>query len=965
MRHFGSGLLISALSVLVLLTGTPVRGQERASIIGTVSDSSGAVLPGVTVEAASPVLIERSRSAVTDGSGRYAIIDLRPGTYTVTFELQGFNKVVREGIILEGAFAAQVNAALSVGTVEETVTVTGASPVVDVQSTQNQAVLNRDLLNALPAARTMQGGAGLVPGVSFYSQGFVSSMSVHGSATLDQHIFFDGMNIGQNLTGSGSQANGVGVNELAQTELVYDAGSQSAENALGGVRMDSIPKEGGNNFTGVWRTFGGRGAWQSNNITDELRPFISQGTQLDYTYDTNAVLGGPILHDKLWFLVAQRVSQTNSKIPLLTQYFPQGGTSDSGGQVAPHSTVRLTYQISQRNKFVFAFYKSQGGTHRFDVGCTATSGNAVSCISPEASYWLPTPLQYASQAKYTSPVTSRFLVEVGASLAVPTYKFKYQAENGPLDIDHFNRTTSVRTVASATAPQDYFNEIWNTIGNVSYVTGSHNFKAGVNQEWGWSTVKVEPHGDMSVLTYTNVNGVPTPVSATLRNTPYIRKDVLKANLGFFAQDKWTVERLTMTLGGRYDYFNGYAPAQDNPAGRFVPARHSDEVDCIPCWKDWSIRMGGSYDLFGTGKTALKTSVGKFLAQQALGLTATLNPMASQSDTRTWTDRDGNGSPFDAAGNVQFSELGPSTNLNLAIPGGAGKIAPELPRPTNWEESVSVQHELFPRISVTGGYYRRQFYNIQYTQNLALDPVNSFTPFNITVPANANLPNGGGQVITLYNQNQVVANNNITTWSTKNTQVYNGIEVSVNARIPRGFIFGGVTTERTAVNNCADLNSSNPNYLSSGSGGLRFCNQVPPFRTLYKGSFAYTFPKDIQFSATLQWRPGISIGSSYTYVCSAAQAAATGCTALTAGVASLTATVVDPTTQFYPYVKTNDLRVSHTFRTGRLRLQPFLEVFNFMNVSTVLTDNETIGPNYLQPTSVVAARRFQFGGQVEW
>ena len=125
---------------------------------------------------------------------------------------------------------------------------TGASPVVDVQSTQNQAVLNRDLLNALPAARTMQGGAGLVPGVSFYSQGFVSSMSVHGSATADQHIFFDGMNIGQNLTGTGSQGNGVSVNELAQTELVYDAGSQSAENALGGVRMDSIPKEGGNNF---------------------------------------------------------------------------------------------------------------------------------------------------------------------------------------------------------------------------------------------------------------------------------------------------------------------------------------------------------------------------------------------------------------------------------------------------------------------------------------------------------------------------------------------------------------------------------------------------------------------------------------------------------------------------------------------------------------------------------------------
>src|SRR5262249_38676580 len=187
------------------------------------------------------------------------------------------------------------------------------------------------------------------------------------------------------------------------------------------------------------------------------------------------------------------------------------------------------------------------------------------------------------------------------------------------------------------------------------------------------------------------------------------------------------------------------------------------------------------------------------------------------------------------------------NLNLAIPGGSAKIADGLPRATNWEESVSVQHELIPRVSVTGGYYRRQFYNIQYTQNLALDPQKSFTPFTIVVPANASLPNGGGQSITLYNLNQTVVNNNITTWSTNNTRVYNGFEVSVNARIPRGFIFGGVTTERTAANNCTDLASSNPN-------NLRFCNNVPPFRTLYKGSFAYTLPAAIQFSATLQWRP---------------------------------------------------------------------------------------------------------------
>ena len=215
---------------------------------------------------------------------------------------------------------------------------------------------------------------------------------------------------------------------------------------------------------------------------------------------------------------------------------------------------------------------------------------------------------------------------------------------------------------------------------------------GVNQQWGWSTVKVEPHGDMSVLTYVNsATGVPTPNSVTARNTPYIRKDILKANFGLFAQDKWTISRLTMTYGGRYDYFSGYAPEENNPAGRFVPDRHSDAVTCIPCWSDWTIRAGASYDLFGNGKTALKTSVGSFW-QQALGLTATLNPMASQS-TRTWTDRDGNGRRS-TPGQRSPNEPGGSTNLNLAIPGGAGKIAPAC-RGDQLGESVSVQHELFP------------------------------------------------------------------------------------------------------------------------------------------------------------------------------------------------------------------------------------------------------------------------------
>ncbi len=956
--------VVAVVAGLALGSAVRVEAQQRASIVGVVQDSTGAVLPGVTVEAASPVLIEKTRSTITDAAGRYAVVDLRPGVYTVTFSLAGFTTTKREGIELQGAFAAQVNASLSVGSMEETLTVTGASPVVDTQSTQAQAVLNRQILDALPAARTMQGGAGLVPGVTFYSQGFTSNMSYHGSLRQDQSIRFDGMNIGQNLTQQGQQANGVGVNELAQEELVYDAGGQSAENAVGGVRMDSIPKEGGNRFSFVGRAFGSNAGLQADNITDELRRYITRGNSLDFSYEVNGVLGGPIKRDKLWFLFAHRNMQTNNIVPLPAGIFPklpQGGEAESGGQPNRLSNVRLTSQLSPRNKVNFAYFNGAAGTQRSDVGCTATSFNQVSCISPEASYALPQPLQYAAQGKWTSPVTSRLLLEVGQSFSVATYKFDYQPEVGPFDIQNFNRTTSVRTVASSTAPNDYYSQVWNAVANVSYVTGSHNIKVGVNQQWGWDHTKVERNGDTSLLTFlNNAQGIPVAQSASLTNSPYDRRNNLNAILGVYAQDRWTTKRLTLTYGGRWDHFNASAPAQSASGGRFMSdaarAARADiaPVSCTPCWNDWSIRGGASFDVFGNGKTALKMSIGKFLAQEALGLAASVNPLNGQTDTRAWTDRDGNGSILDASGNVQFNELGATTNSRFGLPGlGGTQIDPGIPRSSNWETSVSVQHELFPRVAVTGGYYHRRFSNIYYTANTLLNPETDFTTYTITVPSTPNLPEGGGQQILMYNllPSKLGQVNNVRTWSTRNTREYDGLEVTVNARINKGFLFGGITWDRTATNDCLDLANSNPN-------NLRFCEQVPPLRALYKLSGAYQLPLEINLSGSFQARPGIPIGSYYTF-----NSAIAGVT-LTGG-GTQTVTVINPATYFYPYVKTNDIRLGRRFRNGRTRVEPFMEVFNLLNLSTVLTVNENIGPNYGEPGSIIQGRRLQFGARVDW
>jgi hypothetical protein len=954
-------VLVSALSLTFVASSA--LAQEGGRIVGQAQDASGGALPGVTVEAASDALIERVRSAVSDASGRFALVSLRPGTYTVTFSLTGFKSVRREGVILQGDFAATVNATLEVGAIEETVTVSGASPVVDLQSTQNQFVVGGEILDTLPATRSMQGSASLVPGVSFYSQGFVSTMSVHGSASADQRIYFDGMRIGQNLTGTGSQANGTGVNDLGQEELVIDAGSQSAETALGGVRMDSIPKEGGNRFSGSYRYFASSAALQSNNVPDHLRQYIRAGDKLRTLWNSNVAFGGPIRKDRLWFFTSFRLLRSDSYVATMVRpdgkeaLLADGSRVNRDSRRAPNSALRLTTQLTQRDKLRFAYYNSTGRVQRYDVGCSATSGNRVACVSPEAAYALPTPIQQSADLKWTSVMSERLLVEVGASAGVASYRFEFQPENGPHDIPRIDSVTGWRTVASATASQDYLSTVWNVIPKISYVTGSHTFKAGMNLEWGDSRNLIDNRRSIGSVTFNSSRPVGQQgTTVSVRNTPVLRLEELNADSGVFVQDRLALDRLSLFGGFRYDWFNAGWPDEHAAANPFVPERRVPAADCKPCWKDWSIRAGAAYDLFGTGRTALKVSVGKFLAAQALGLTASLNPLGAQTDARVWTDLDGNGTVVDAAGNIQFNEIGPPRNAAFGTPAGTTKIAPDLKRGNNWEESVSIQHELFPRVAVTAGYYRRQFHNLTTVRNFAVDPKTDYLPFTVTAPSHPNLPNGGGERITLYNLSpaKAGADNSITINSPGRGRVYDGFEVTMNARFRGGFAFGSITTEREAINTCADINTPN---------SLRFCDRKPPFRTLYKGSAAYTLPYDFQVAGSFQARPGIPLGSDWTV--DSATSIASGGVALTGGVSAIIVNLIDPDKTFYSYVFTNDVTVSRTFRYGQQRLRVFVEMFNIGNLSTIFTRNETMGPQWFNPLALVDSRRLQWGAQVHW
>src|SRR6266571_5265789 len=266
--------LLRVLFAVLTLVLLPATVLAQAAITGVVKDASGAVLPGATVEAASPALIEKVRSAVTDATGQYRIIDLRPGTYDVTFSLTGFSTVKREGIELSGTFVASVNADLKVGSLQETITVTGETPIVDVQSAKSQTTMNRDVIAAIPTSRNATGIMALIPGMATTGDaGGITggtgggASSLHGGRPSDSRTLSDGLNMGW----AGANSNAAVVNVAGAQEVVTSTSGGLGEAETAGVVLNVVPRDGGNSFNGLIEFSGANGRLQSSNYTEDRK----------------------------------------------------------------------------------------------------------------------------------------------------------------------------------------------------------------------------------------------------------------------------------------------------------------------------------------------------------------------------------------------------------------------------------------------------------------------------------------------------------------------------------------------------------------------------------------------------------------------------------------------------------------------------------------------------------------------
>lgn len=954
-------LCAAVLCGAVFMASRPASAQ--ASIAGVARDGSGAVLPGVTVEASSPALIEKSRTVVTDGSGQYRIVDLSPGRYQVVFTLTGFKTVRREDVLLEGTFAAQVNAALEVGALEESVTVTGATPTVDVTNNRTQFVANREILDSIPTPiRNTPARALLLPGTVVTPNVLGQyNMSVHGSNNSDMVIAIDGLRV-NNLCGSG-QFSGFYMNDASVQEVTFTTGAESAEMQNGGLRINSIPKDGGNKFSGTLFAYGMNGGLQADNRSDEVKAAGVPQPSIAYTYQINPSFGGPIKRDKLWFYFTYKYEDNKTYVASST--FADGSKAYRQAMGNYSAVTRLTWQATQKDKIRLYLDRQYNG--EFYNGF-----NTLPTTSPEASTdafglgWVP-------QLKWTQTTTNKLLLEAGISYYTQDYEQNCTDSVKPSDLPRLEQTTGRLTVACGNTipPYTSWTKSYSSAASASYITGSHAFKTGLTAQWGTNSRTFSSNGQINTLVFNNgllgapasaTNPVPCvalpcPIAVAVSNGATTAQQKVKSDLGFFIQDTWTMDQLTLNLGGRFDHFNAMVPAQSAAASTWIQARNFAEIKDVPNWNDWSVRLAAAYDLFGNGKTALKANASKYIASAAAGYAAIFNGMTYSTQTRAWFDLDSNKSLFDSAGNIQFAEVfGGTSNFG----GITSRPDPDLLRGYNWEYNASVQHQLIDRLSMTAGVYRRQFYNLDVTDNTNL-AVTDWSPFSITTPTDPRLP-ASGSAITMHslNPNKVgVPTDNLRTFSDINTSVYNGFELSANARFTKLLLFGGITTDRRATTSCDERD--NPN-------SARFCDAVPPFRTTFKMSAAYQLPYEVQLSGSFLSRPGPSVAANYTVTAGIAGRPIIGSTA---GATTIGVNLVQPNTVFLDRFNQLDLRLGRTFRIGsRTRIQGFADFFNVLNAGTVTRVNETYSATaaantWMRPTAIMDARYVRFGMQMSF
>ena len=977
------------LLVVVVVVGAPLAASAQSVLAGVVRDESGAVLPGVSVEASSPVLIEKVRNVVTDDQGRYRIVELRPGNYRLTFSLSGFSTFVRDSIELRAGLVVTINADLKVGALEESVTVTGATPTVDVQQAANTQVLSRDVQDALPTAHAINSIAMLAPGLRYSTPDVGGSQMtnptyLHGHGVNFQQTTYlvDGFSI--NLYEANLPPY---FNEALQSEVSVTTNAIPAETAGGGYRQASTLKDGGNTFSASSYLAGTSGEWLAKNISDEMiRRGVRQGNSVKHVQLFNGTVGGPVMKDRVWFLFAARsMSSSYRPADMPDQVFLPSGEAlgtDSQDRVTDQG-LRLTAQASSTMR-VSGYFERYYKAIRFVA--PSTDPLAVAVRDPKHAH------TGMGNVKWTWTPSSRWMVESGWGTA---FQFLLNAtdqaylapQRGTPDWHALTRKTdtALNKTLGCSLPNGCLTwgspiNSWTLEGrrdfkaSVSYVTGTHNVKTGLVFDYGPNGVEQYLNGDL-VQNY--VAGRPSTV--TVYNTPNRSKLYVRYDIGVYVQDSWTIDRLTLSPGVRVQWFNSNMEAAGSPAGRFKPATDFPAHAFDPAWgPDWVPRFAAAYDVFGNGKTAIKGNISKYY-DELTGIANRYSAAGSQTDSRNWFDChltpgtstcSGIVLPTNGDNIVQDGEIGPSSNPLF------GQAPPRTPasdyeRQYNWEYTIGMQHEVLPRLSVNATYFRRTWGNISLLDRTLISTAD-YTAFQVPTPSVTEDPDvaavvNSGEMLTVYNLSVDKRSSSgialVDRNAPDNKSIYNGVEVGFNARFgSRGTVFGHWNIERNLSAFCSS--DDNPNgplvadlyHTTAGelgvavvSNGGRFCDQRKfgvPF--LHQLKLAGNFPLWYGIETGVVWisNPGRDRPITWTVPAN-----------LFPGGRTQVETIVlnEPGSLFEPRWNQFDINFRKNFRLGAHTLVGEFGLYNALNASAILGTIDSVGTSLGRVTQTLNGR----------
>jgi hypothetical protein len=971
--------------IVALMLAAPATAQvtTTGSILVRTVDEQGAVMPGAAVTITSPVL-PREITGVTDAGGVYQIPGLAVGSYTVRVTLDGFQPIVREGVLVRQAQTVGLDITMKVGSLTEAITVTGESPVVDTTSVGARTNIDSAIIEKTPGGRDIWNvieykAPGVVvesPDVGGNQGGLQRSLSARGTPNAQNTQMLNGVNVND------PAAQGFAMYYYVPTTLEniqVSTGAQDIAVGTGGVFINMVTKSGSNRITGMaLQTYQSRHT-QSKNIDEDLQQagFRTDANSTELITNSNFQMGGPLVQNQLFYFGTVNLQATHVKVPGFPPPVPAFVQSPLAGEKNQDTTDilagegKVTYQPNGANRFEGFLAKQRYDKPNRNAGASVTQDSA----------WGELDTFLIAQVLYNRVLSDRMFLDTKLSYNNTRFPLHQKTDLQPL----FDQSTSIQ-YQNRVSDLMMFRRRIQFVSNWQYYVpqllgGRHGFKVGLENGFTPETVDTNRVGDVNL----NFVSSPTPQATTVQifNTP-LRQERAVMSTAIYAQDTYTINRLTLTGGIRWERIEGYLPDQQAPDSQFFPEglvfqgvtingvvqdftvrKSFDSVHNNPLWYNWGPRVATTYDIFGTGKTVAKFSWGRYLDQINTGTPP--NPNANINQTYVWNDLNGdfafqrgdavwNGRQYVGG---EFGALQQTGNLAVAT------FDSSVRRPKRDELTVSVDHELIRDLLFSVAYLRTREKDVTGTVDQNFELWDSlFTPITITEPGRDGLPGtSDDNPLTVYNQNQAGA---VTSPRTINDDRlatrYDGLDIILDKRFSRGWAaLVGYTYSRTRV----DLTSlANPNAAfvnAAGESGGRRHN--------FKATGAYELPWQIVTGANFRLQSGLPITRTYQIPSGILRQGAVTVNAEPRGSVEL------------DWLPTLDVRAGRFFNLGGNRFEVSVDVYNLTNANTVFGVRTNTGTtpifvggdpsqptritSFLSPTQFLAPRVVRFNVSYEF